>query len=134
MTESVSLEGIAVDLVEVHKSGAGRMAILSENGYLDAAPGVAVQFDENRFRLVTTRAKAGGSARPLEIVRLHGDARLGLLAIELFRLSQFHPASAFTPSRLPMPLHYADRMIKEVQRIGQLGVLHGVDRNKIFAA
>lgn len=132
--QELELEGIAVDLVEVHKSGAGRMAIVSENRYFDAAPGVAVQFDENRFRLITTRAKAGGSARPLEIVRLHGDARLGLLAIELFRLSQFHPASAFTPSRLPMPLHYADRMIKEVQRIGQIGVLHGVDRNKIFAA
>lgn len=132
--QELALEGIEVDLVEVHKSGAGRMAIVTDDRYFDAKPGVAVPLDENRFRLVTTQARAGGSARPLEIVRLHGDAPLGLLAIELFRLSQFHPASAFTPSRLPMPLHYADRMIKEVQRIGQLGVLHGVDRNKIFAA
>ncbi|HEY9669563.1 MAG TPA: hypothetical protein V6C91_22305 [Coleofasciculaceae cyanobacterium] len=77
---------------------------------------------------------AGGSARPLEVVKVHGDAPLALLATEVFRLSQFHPASGFIPSRLPMPLHYADRMIKEVQRLGQLGALYGVDRRKIFAA
>jgi hypothetical protein len=129
-------EGIAVDLLEVHKSGAGRMAIALPNGtYRDAPPGVGVSLIQDQsFRLITTQAKAGGSARPLEIVRIHGDAPLALLATEIFRLSQFHPASSFIPSRLPMPLHYADRMIKEVQRLGQVGVLHNVDRQKIFAA
>ncbi len=72
--------------------------------------------------------------RYVEVVRIYGDAPLALLATEIFRLSQFHPASSFIPSRLPMPLHYADRMIKEVQRLGQIGVLHNVDRQKSFAA
>lgn len=59
---------------------------------------------------------------------------LALLATEIFRLSQFHPASSFICSRLPMPLHYADRMSKEAQSLGQVGVFHNVDRQKIFAA
>jgi len=67
-------------------------------------------------------------------VRIHGDAPLSLLASEVFHLSQFHPTSGFIPSRLPMPLHYADRMIKEVQHLDHLSVLYGVDRSKIFAA
>ena len=69
--QELKVEVISVNLVEVHKSGAGPMAVLTENRYLDAAPGVAVQFDENRFRLVTTRKEAGGRARPLEIIRLY---------------------------------------------------------------
>ena len=131
-------EGIAVDLLEVHKSGAGRMARLIRyevnDNYEEVIPGTGFSISDDAFRIVTSIAKAGGSARPLEVVKLHGDAPLNLLANEIFALSQFHPASAFTPSRLPMPLHYADRMIKEVQRIGQLSVLHGIDRRKIFAA
>jgi hypothetical protein len=133
--DELEAEGIAVDLLEVHKSGAGRMAIAQpDQSYRDAPPGVAVSLPDNSFRLITTQSRAGGSARPLEVVKVHGDAPLALLATEVFRLSQFHPASGFIPSRLPMPLHYADRMIKEVQRLGQLGALYGVDRRKIFAA
>jgi len=131
-------EGIAVDLLEVHKSGAGRIARLIQlpdnTNYEEVLPGTGFSVSDDAFRIVTSRAKAGGSARPLEVAKLHGDAPLDLLADEIFSLSQFHPASAFTPSRLPMPLHYADKMIKEVQRIGRLSVLHGVDRRKIFAA
>lgn len=131
-------EGIAVDLLEVHKSGAGRMARLIQQAenetFSEVIPGTGFSVSDDAFRIVTSKAHAGGSARPLEVVKLHGDATLGLLANEIFALSQFHPASAFTPSRLPMPLHYADKMIKEVQRIGSLNVLHGVDRSKIFAA
>ncbi|MBW4489255.1 MAG: argonaute PAZ domain-containing protein [Trichocoleus desertorum ATA4-8-CV12] len=129
-------EGIAVDLLEVHKSGAGRIADLSnESGYVDAPLGVGVSIQQGKiFRLITSQAKAGGSARPLEVVKVHGDTSLALLAEQVFRLSQFHPASGLFASRLPMPLHYADKMIKEVQRLGQLGILHGVDRKKIFAA
>ncbi|HEY9747983.1 MAG TPA: argonaute PAZ domain-containing protein [Allocoleopsis sp.] len=129
-------EGIAVDLLEVHKSGAGRIAHLaSGSGYVDAHLGVGVSIQQGKiFRLITSQAKAGGSARPLEVVKIHGDTSLALLAEQVFRLSQFHPASGFFASRLPMPLHYADKMIKEVQRLGQLGILHGVNRKKIFAA
>lgn len=135
--QELTAEAISVDLLEVHKSGGGRMAVFNSNQvFVDAPPGVAVSasFPDDTFRLITTQARAGGSARPLEIVRVHGDAPLPLLAAEVFCLSQFHPASGFIPSRLPMPLHYADRMIKEVQRLGQLSVLYGVDRSKIFAA
>lgn len=128
-------EGIAVDLLEVHKSGAGRMArLVNEVNFLEVLPGTGFSIGDDAFRIVTSKAHAGGSARPLEVVKLHGDASLRLLADEIFSLSQFHPASAFSSSRLPMPLHYADKMIKEVQRMGQLSVLHGVNRQKIFAA
>lgn len=134
--EQLEREGVAVDLLEVHKSGAGRIARLVDvsgtERYEDAVPGTGFSISNDAFRIVTSKAKSG-SARPLEVVKLHGDAPLRLLADEIFSLSQFHPASAFTPSRLPMPLHYADKMIKEVQRIGSLGVLAGVDRRKLFA-
>ena len=131
-------EQIAVDLLEVHKSGAGRMARLVQQGenesFYEVMAGTGFSISNDAFRIVTSKAHAGGSARPLEVVKLHGDAPLSLLANEIFALSQFHPASAFASSRLPMPLHYADKMIKEVQRIGSLNVLYGVDRRKIFAA
>ena len=127
-------ENIAVDLLEVHKSGAGRMAQLKAGIFQDVTPGTGFSIAEDAFRIVTSKAQAGGSARPLEVVRIHGDASLELLAEEIFALSEFHPASAFASSRLPMPLHYADRMIKEVQRIGQLSILQGVNYQKIFAA
>ena len=129
-------EGIAVDLLEVRKSGTGRMALRQSSGQLiDASPGTAViSNDSNTFRIVTSQAKAGGSARPLQIVRNTGDAPLELLAKQIDRLSMLHPASGLIPSRLPMVLHYADKMAKEVQRLGQTGILQGVDREKIFFA
>jgi hypothetical protein len=133
--QNLEAENIAVDLLEVHKSGAGRMALWgSNNMFQEVLPGTGFSVSDDAFRIVTSQAHAGGSARPLEVVKIHGDASLKLLADEIFALSQFHPASAFRPSRLPMPLHYADRMIKEVQRLGQLGILHGIDRQKIFFA
>lgn len=136
--KELNSEGIAVDLLEVHKSGAGRMARLIETqnteNYEEVIPGTGFSISDDAFRIVTSRAIAGGSARPLEVVKLFGDASLELLANEVFALSQFHPASAFGGSRLPMPLHYADKMIKEVQRMGEIRVLYGVDRRKIFAA
>ena len=57
-------ENIAVDLLGVRKSGAGRMAISNSNtGILtDAPPGtVTLSQDGNLFRLVSSTAKAGGS-------------------------------------------------------------------------
>jgi hypothetical protein len=132
--DGLETEGIAVDLLEVHKSGAGRIAIETERGFQDAPMGTGFSVSDKGFRIVTSKATAGGSARPLEVVHLHGDAELPILASQIFSLSELHPASGFMTSRLPMPLHQADRMIKEVQRIGTLGILHGVDRTKIFAA
>jgi hypothetical protein len=123
---------IAIDLLEIHKSGAGRMAIkVDGDEYKDAAPGTVVQICENSFRLVTTVAKSG-SARPLEIVRKHGDVKLGLLAMQVYILSGLHPGSAFSASRLPMPSNYADKMAKAVQRYGQISILSNVNRYKIF--
>lgn len=133
--KNLESENILVDLLEIHKSGAGRMAKLTEkNLFQEVEPGTGFSVADDAFRIVTSQAHAGGSARPLEVVRIHGDTSLRLLADEVFALSQFHPASAFRSSRLPMPLHYADKMVKEVQRLGQLGVLHGIDRQKIFFA
>jgi argonaute-like protein implicated in RNA metabolism and viral defense len=124
--------GIAIDLLEIHKSGAGRMAIkVDSNKYKDAAPGTVVQICENSFRLITTVARSG-SARPLEVVRKHGDAKLGLLAMQVYILSGLHPGSGFSASRLPMPSNYADKMAKAVQRLEQISVLSNVNRHKIF--
>jgi hypothetical protein len=134
--DALTEEGIAVDILSVRKSGTGRMAIELNNGQMiDAKPGTAVISRDNKtFRIVTSIAKAGGSARPLEIVRYFGDAPLELLARQVDRLSMLNPASGYSSSRLPMVLHYADKMAKEVQRLGQVGILQKVDREKIFFA
>jgi hypothetical protein len=130
----LQLAGIAVDLLAVRKSGAGRMAIEPQSNFLqDASPGtVVLSSDGKTFLIVTTQAKAGGSARPLQVVRDYGDAPLELLATQFDRLCQLNPASGFFSSRNAWVLHAADKMAKEVQRIGQIGPLHGLDREKIF--
>ena len=127
---------IAVDLLGVRKSGAGRMAVKNEFGELiDAAPGTAILAKNGDvFRIVTSKAKAGGSARPLQVFRDRGDASLEVLAHQVDRLCMLNPASGFFPSRLPYVIHFADKMAKEVQRLSEVGVLQGVDRNKIFFA
>jgi argonaute-like protein implicated in RNA metabolism and viral defense len=45
-----------------------------------------------------------------------------------------NPASAYAFSRLPYVIHFADKMAKTVQRIGEVGILQGVDRDKLFFA
>ena len=128
---------IAVDLLSVRKSGAGRMAILpyQSQSLIDASPGTAIlSADDKTFRIVTSEAKAGGSARPLKVVRDFGGAPLEILAKQVDRLSMLNPASAYAYSRLPYVIHFADKMAKSVKSIGEVGILHGVDRQKIFFA
>ena len=127
---------IAVDLLSVRKSGAGRMAVENEYGeFIDALPGTAIlSNDEKTFRIITSEAKAGGSARPLKVIRDYGDTPLEILAKQVDCLSMLNPASAYAYSRLPYVIHFADKMAKTIQRIGELSVLHGVDRQKIFFA
>lgn len=130
-------ENIAVDLLGIRKSGAGRMAILSYQSkhLIDAKPGTAIlSKDGNTFRIVTSQAIAGGSARPLQVVRDSGDAPLETLAKQVDRLCLLNPASGYSFSRLPYVIHFADKMAKTVQRIGEVGILQGVDRQKIFFA
>jgi argonaute-like protein implicated in RNA metabolism and viral defense len=43
-----------------------------------------------------------------------------------------NPASAYAYSRLPYVIHFADKMAKSIQGIGELGILHGIDRQKNF--
>ena len=125
---------IAVDLLSVRKSGAGRMAVKNKYGqFINASPGTAILSTDNKtFRIVTSQAKAGGSARPLKLVRDCGNAPLEILAKQIDRLSMLDPASAYAYSRLPYVIHFADKMAKTVQRIGEVGILHGLDRQKIF--
>lgn len=83
---------------------------------------------------MTSRAKAEGSARQLQVFRDYGDAPLAILAQQVDRLCMLNLKSGFFPSRLPYVIHFADKMAKEVQRLGEVGVLQGVERNKIFFA
>jgi hypothetical protein len=128
-------ENIAVDLLGIRKSGAGRMAILPyQSEHLkDVKPGTAIlSKDGDTFRIVTSTAIAGGSARPLQLVRDSGDAPLETLAKQIDRLCLLNPASGYSSSRLPYVIHFADKMAKTVQRIGEVKIIQGVDRQKIF--
>jgi argonaute-like protein implicated in RNA metabolism and viral defense len=131
---------IAVDLVGVRKSGSGRMGreITQKEitVYRDAEPGTVVFMPEEcSFLLVTTQPinQNIGSVRPLRVIHEHGDASLEVLALQTYHLTKLHPASGFRSCRLPWVLHLADRSSKEFQRIGQIGVLQNLNREKLIA-
>ncbi|QUW04140.1 argonaute PAZ domain-containing protein [Chloracidobacterium validum] len=135
---------IAVDIIGVRKSGASRMGkkVSTQAGketYCDADIGTVVfRQEEKSFTLITSQPiksenRTIGSARPLKVVHEYGDTSLELLALQTYHLSQLHPASGFQSCRLPWVLHLADRSSKEFQRIGQISILHNIDRKKLIA-
>jgi len=124
---------IAVDVVGVRKSGAGRMGIRDRGTYQDAKIGTVVFApQEKSFTLITTQA-VFGSARPLRVVHTYGNTSLELLALQTYHLSQLHPASGFRACRLPWVLHLADKSGKEFQRLGQMSLLQNINREKLIA-
>lgn len=133
-------KGIAVDIVGVRKSGAGRMGHEtyqgSETVYRDAQVGSVVFVPKERsFLLVTSQpiSQSIGSVRPLRVIHEYGDTPLELLALQTYHLTQLHPASGFRSCRLPWVLHLADKSSKEFQRIGQISILQSLSREKLIA-
>lgn len=124
---------IKYDLISVRKSGAGRIGKQNlDESYIDAPKGTVIFSGNDKFKIVTSEAKAGGSIRPLFVVREQGDTPIEIIAEQFYRLTQLHPASGSFTSRLPMPLHYADKLAKKVQSLGSVGILQNLDRNKLF--
>ena len=140
--EELKENKIAVDVVGVRKSGAGRMGkqITKESGetaYRDAQIGTVIFTPkEKSFTVVTSQPinQTVGSVRPLRVVHEYGDTSLEMLALQTYHLSQLHPASGFRSCRLPWVLHLADRSSKEFQRIGQISILQNISREKLIAA
>lgn len=133
-------KGIAVDIVGIRKSGAGRMGHEvcqgSEIVYRDAQIGSVVFVPKERsFLLVTSQpiSQSIGSVRPLRVVHEYGDTPLEVLALQTYHLTQLHPASGFRSCRLPWVLHLADKSSKEFQRIGQISILQSISREKLIA-
>jgi argonaute family protein len=134
-------KNIAVDVVGVRKSGAGRMGYYEDTQsdkkvYRDARIGSAVFMPKERsFTIVTSQAinQNIGSVRPLRVVHDYGNTPLELLALQTYHLTQLHPASGFRSCRLPWVLHLADKSSKEFQRIGQISVLQNLSRDKLIA-
>jgi CRISPR/Cas system CMR-associated protein Cmr5 small subunit len=140
--EALKEKNIAVDLVSVRKSGAGRMGrevSQSQNEdkiYRDAEIGSVVFMPkESSFILVTSQPinQNIGSVRPLRVVHEYGDTSLEILALQTYHLTQLHPASGFRSCRLPWVLHLADKSSKEFQRIGQISILQNISREKLIA-
>lgn len=125
--EALAREGIAYDLVSVRKSGGGR--VYPVQGRL--ADGLYVPLEDRTFLLLTVHRDFRGTPRPLKLVHEAGDTPLEALAHQIFHLTRLYPASGFAFPRLPAPLHLADRLVKEV---GRLGIRHlkEVDREKLF--
>ncbi len=119
--------GIGFDLVSVRKSGGGR--IYPTRGRL--LDGLLVPVEERTFLLLTVHREFRGTPRPLKLVHEEGETPLEALAEQIYHLTRLYPASGFAFPRLPAPLHLADRLVKEV---GRLGVRHlkEVDREKLF--
>ena len=131
---------IAVDIVGVRKSSAGRMGReIQERGetvYRNAKVGSTVFIPkEKSFIMVTSQPinQTIGSVRPLRVVHEYGNTSLEVLALQTYHLTQLHPASGFRSCRLPWVLHLADRSSKEFQRIGQISILQNLSREKLIA-
>lgn len=60
-----------------------------------------------------------------------GFTPAGKLARQIYHLSRLYPPSGYRFPTLPAPLHLADRLVREVGRIG-VSSLHGLDREKLF--
>ncbi len=134
--EALSAKNIAVDVVGIRKSGAGRMGKRVDQRYQDADKGVVVFLpQEDSLILVTTEpiSQDLSSVRPIRAVRFYGDASLESLATQIYHLSCLHPGSGYQSCRLPWVLHLADRSSKEFQRIGQMDILQNLDREKLIA-
>ena len=114
-------------LVAARESGGGRVDPVQ--GRL--ADGLYVPLEEKTFLLLTVHRDFGGTPRPLKLVHEAGGTPLEALAHQIFHLTRLYPASGFAFPRLPAPLHLADRLVKEV---GRLGIRHlkEVDREKLF--
>jgi hypothetical protein len=138
--EELNKKKIASDVLSVRKSGSSRMGYKliqdDKSGYRDAEIGsVIFAHQEKSFLLVTSKPVSStlGSARPLTIIHEHGNTQLELLALQTYHLTQLHPASGFSASRLPWVLHLADKSSKEFQRIGQISILQNLNREKLIA-
>lgn len=133
ITEALEEGEIKYDLISVRKSGAGRIGRRNSDGtYVDAPKGTVIFSGNDKFKIVTSEAKAGGSARPLFVVREQGDTPIEIIAEQFYRLTQLHPVSGSFTSRLPMPLNYADKLAKKNSVFRICGILQNLDRKKLF--
>lgn len=139
--EFLRRENVKLDLVEVRKSGGDRVAKIDRDSFINPESGtmpkarfapVYDEFDPKAFRLLSFISTTGGSPRPLQVRHNLGTTPLDIIAEQVYRLTLLNPGSGFAGSRLPNVLHFADKMAKFVGRMGDVGVLTGLDRSKIF--
>lgn len=104
--------GCLVDLVDVRKSGVPRIFAVDGRRADHPAQGFWFAPSDGECFLVTTGdpeyVRTPGVARPLRVVRRGGETPIATIARELFLLSMI-PAGSTRSSRLPLPLHLADR-------------------------
>ncbi len=127
--------GIGYDLVSVRKSGGGRIYPQQGERLTDGLY-VPLPDSEGRaaFLLLTAypgEGRMGGTPRPLKVVHEAGSTPVEELARQIYHLSRLYPPSGYRFPSLPAPLHLADRLVREVGRIG-LSSLQGLDREKLF--
>lgn len=128
--------GIGYDLVSVRKTGGGRIFpvkgdSLSDGVYVPLFPG---EGGKGVFLLLTAYPGpkvVKGTPRPLKVVHEEGSTPLEELARHIYHLSRLYPPSGYRFPSLPAPLHLADRLVREVGRLG-VSALHGLDRGRLF--
>lgn len=133
--EELARKEIGYDLVSVRKSSGGRVYPV-EGGRLRDGLYVPLPEEEDKvsFLLLTAYPGEGrmkGTPRPLKVVHEEGPTPVEELARQIYHLSRLYPPSGYRFPSLPAPLHLADRLVREVGRVG-LSSLHGLDREKLF--
>uniref|UniRef100_A0A831U8Z9 Protein argonaute n=1 Tax=Thermus islandicus TaxID=540988 RepID=A0A831U8Z9_9DEIN len=133
--QELAKKGIGYDLVSVRKSGGGRI-YPREGDKLTDGLYVPLADSEGKAAFLLLTAYPGeermrGTPQPLKVVHEEGPTPVEELARQIYHLSRLYPPSGFRFPSLPAPLHLADRLVREVGRIG-LSSLQGLDREKLF--
>lgn len=107
-------KGIEIDIVEIRKGIGERILDLNNDKY-NPGLGTCLVKDEEAI-IVTTEANLGGAPRPFKIVRRYGKSPMENIVNQIYILSEVG-IGAMRKSRLPITIHYADKMCKNYEYV-----------------
>ncbi|HNQ49503.1 MAG TPA: Piwi domain-containing protein [Hydrogenophilus thermoluteolus] len=136
ITRFESHHGIAIDILEVIKSGSPRLYRRypgKEQGkfaYTNPKAGDVVWLPDSDTAILVTYGLDElneGSVRPFKLRKRYGETEFPVLVEQAYLLSYLHGASLFRHPRLPITVHHADRFAT-LRQESSLNALAKMDR------
>ena len=102
---------LEINVFEVRKSGAPRLALRNGTEISACPAGTAIWNDEWGFLQPSKERVNMGSPTILQIHRIKSDENMKSILHDIFWLCKMHVGTTMQPG-LPIPIHYADRLSK----------------------